>query len=355
MLKIEYLETTEDVYDIEVEKNSNFYANGILVHNCEITIPTEPLNAMDDKDGEIALCTLSAINIAKIREPADFEVPCKLAVRALDNLLSYQNFPVPAAKHSTDKYRPIGIGLVNLAYFLAKNDTNYSEPNLELLDEYFEAWSYYIIKASADLAVERGPCEAVENTKYNTGILPIDTYKDAVDELVKPNFKMDWKTLRAQLKLHGIRNGTLMAIMPSETSSVVSNSTNGIEPVRALITIKQSKDGVLRQVVPEFRKLKNKYELLWDMKSPEGYLKICAVLQKYVDQAISVNTSYNPKHYENEMIPMSVLLQDMVSFYRYGGKNLYYCNTFDGNGTDLEETNLVAEEITEEQCESCVL
>lgn len=353
MLKIEYLDQTEDVYDIEVDVNSNFYANGILVHNCEITIPTNPLNEVSDPSGEIALCTLSAINIAKIKNTADFEAPCTLAVRALDRLLSYQEFPVAAAKTSTEKFRPIGIGLVNLAYWLAKNDTNYSEPNLELISDYFEAWSFYIIKASMELAKELGPCPGLADTKYSKGILPIDTYKKTVDELVEPDYKCDWEWLRASIKKHGVRNATMMAIMPSETSSVVSNSTNGIEPVRALITIKQSKDGVLRQVVPEFRKLKNKYELLWNQKSPEGYLKICAVLQKYVDQAISVNTSYNPKFYENEMIPMSTMISDMVSFYRYGGKNLYYFNTNSLAG-EIEEEAPAAEPI-EEDCEGCKL
>ena len=322
---------------------------------CEIALPTVPLDDVNDAEGEIALCTLSAINIAKIKETGDFERPCTLAVRALDCLLSYQQFPVPAAFNSTNKYRPIGVGLVNLAYWMAKNDVNYSEPNLEMMDEYFEAWSYHLIKASMELAKEKGACPGNEDTKYSQGILPIDTYKDSVDELVKPKYRQDWKQLRKDLKAHGIRNATLMAIMPSESSSLISNSTNGIEPPRALISVKKSKDGVLRQVVPEYRRLKNKYELLWDQKSPEGYLKICAILQKYVDQAISVNTSYNPKFYENEMIPMSVLLSDLVSFYRYGGKNLYYFNT-NSMTSDVEEKVELEVPINEEEdCESCKL
>lgn len=261
---------------------------------------------------------------------------------------------VAAAATSTMKYRPLGVGIVNLAYWMAKNGMTYSDPNLELIDEYAEAWSYYLIKASVELAKENGPStdkQCVGMVKYNEGLLPIDTYKKEVDELVPHNPKMDWDALRADLAEYGIRNATLMALMPSETSSVVSNSTNGIEPVRSLITIKQSKDGVMKQVVPEFRKLKNKYELLWDMKSPEGYLKICAVLQKYIDQAISVNTSYNPKYYEDNQIPMSVLIKDIVNFYKYGGKNLYYFQTNDNAGEiDVE---LATEEPDDEDCDSC--
>ena len=250
------------------------------------------------------------------------------------------------------KRRPLGVGIINFAYWLAKNDSNYSNPNLELIHEYAEAWSYYLIKASNDLAKERGEyIEAHEDSKYCSGIVPIDTYKKSVDELVKPKYNMDWKTLREDLDNYGIYNSTLMALMPSETSSQISGATNGIEPPRSLVPVKQSKDGVLKQVVPEIRKLKNKYELLWDQASPEGYLKICAVLQKFIDQAISVNTSYNPKYYEDGKIPMSVMLQHMLMHYKYGGKTLYYCNVNDG-ATD-ENLDLELGELDENECDSC--
>ena len=329
---------------------------------CEINLPTKPLNEFNDPEGEIALCTLSAINWGNIKEPADFEKPCELAVRGLDALLSYQNYPVVAAKNSTEKRRPLGVGIINLAYWMAKNDMTYTNPDLDLIDKYAEAWSYYLIKASADLAVEQGSISGNMETKYGHGITPNMTYKKDVDELVTHNERMPWKSLRKQLQKTGIRNSTLMALMPAETSAQISNSTNGIEPPRAFVSVKQSKDGVLRQVVPEFRKLKNKYEMLWSQKSPEGYLKIMAVLQKYIDQGISVNTSYNPTHYEDEKIPMSVMLQHLIMFYKYGGKQLYYFNTYDGQGEiDVDKFNVedkqvdLLDDIDDANCDSCVI
>jgi ribonucleoside-diphosphate reductase alpha chain len=319
---------------------------------CEINLPTKPLRNINDEEGEIALCTLSAINWGKIKTPEDFRKPCELSVRALDALLDYQSYPVKAAVTSTKKYRPLGIGIINLAYWMANNDMTYSEPNLKLLDEYAEAWSYYLIRASADLAVEKGQLGSPANVKYCQGILPVDTYKRDVDELVKRKYTMNWDALRKQLKETGIRNATLMAIMPAETSALISNSTNGIEPPRALLSIKQSKDGVLKQVVPNIRKLKNKYELLWDQESPEGYLKICAVLQKYIDQGISVNTSYNPKFYADDKIPLSEMLKHILMFYKFGGKQLYYCNTNDQSG-EVETKELPVQPIEQEDCDSC--
>jgi len=221
-----------------------------------------------------------------------------------------------------------------------------------LVHEYAEAWSYYLIKASVDLAEETKPCPKFLETKYGNGIMPIDTYKIEVDELVKPVYKMDWNKLAFRAHEHGIRNSTLMALMPAETSAQISNSTNGIEPPRALISIKQSKDGIMKQVVPEMRRLKNKYELLWDQKSPEGYLKIMAVLQKFIDQAISVNTSYNPAFYEDGKIPMSEMLQHVLMHYKYGGKTLYYFNTNDGAG-EIEDKSLPFGPAIEEDCDSC--
>jgi ribonucleoside-diphosphate reductase alpha chain len=311
----------------------------------EIDLPTKPLNDFNDEEGEIALCSLSAINWGMFKHPADMERACNLAVRGLDSLLSYQDYPVKAARNATENRRPLGVGIINLAYFLAKNGVGYNDKEgLELVDTWAQHWSYYLIKTSNDLAKEEGACPLSNETKYSDGILPIDTYKKEVDEVIKHKNKMDWNALRKDLKKHGIRNSTLMALMPSETSSQISNATNGIEPPRSYVSIKQSKDGVMAQVVPEFRHLKNKYELLWDQPGPSGYLKVMAVLQKYIDQGISVNTSYNPTQYEDEKIPMSKMLEDIITFYKYGGKQLYYFQTYDGAGEV---------EVEDEDCESC--
>jgi ribonucleoside-diphosphate reductase alpha chain len=326
----------------------------------EIDLPTKPLKHVFDEEGEISLCTLAAVNWGKIRSKYDFARVCELAVRGLDEILDYQDYPVRAAEIGTMNRRPLGIGIINLAYWLAKNDLSYqniTEEGLKKLHEWTEAWSYSLIKASIELAKEKGPCIALNETKYSQGILPIDTYKRDVDALVESSYDFDWDLLREELKIHGIRNSTLMALMPSETSAQISNSTNGIEPIRALVSVKTSKDGVLKQVAPEVRRLKNKYDLLWDQKSPEGYLKICAVLQKFIDQGISVNTSYNPKHYEDEQIPMSELIRDVIMFYKYGGKQLYYFNTADGAG-ELEVKQPEATQATEldnETCDSCTI
>ena len=318
----------------------------------EITLPTTPLKDINDESGEISLCTLAAINWGKIRKPADFEKPCTLAVRALDALLDYQDYPVRAAAIGTRNRRPLGVGIINFAYWLARNGSNYSNPNLDLVHEYAEAWSYYLIKASVDLAESAGPCPKHVDTLYSAGIMPIDTYKKEVDELVAAVYKMDWDSLALRASQVGIRNSTLMALMPAETSAQISNSTNGIEPPRALVSIKQSKDGVLKQVVPEIGKLKNKYELLWDQTSPDGYLEIMAVLQKFIDQSISTNTSYNPKFYEDGKIPMSVMLQHLLKMYKYGIKTGYYFNTNDGAG-EIDISDLAPGSTDEEDCDSC--
>jgi ribonucleoside-diphosphate reductase alpha chain len=328
----------------------------------EIDLPTKPLQNADDPDGEIALCTLSAINWGMINDPSDFEKPCTLAVRALDALLDYQEYPMAAAQISTMNRRPLGIGIINLAYFLAKRGLKYDDEALSVIDEYAEAWSYYLIKASADLAEEKGACPKSDETKYHHGLLPIDTYKKEVDGLVPHKERMPWKNLRKQIQETGIRNSTLMALMPAETSAQISNSTNGIEPPRALVSYKGSKDGVMAQVVPGYHHLKNKYDLLWDQKSPEGYLKVCAVLQKYIDQGISVNTSYNPEHFDEGKVPMSQLITDMVTFYKYGGKQLYYNNTHDGSGemkddtqTELTRSDFSTDAEYDDYCDSCTI
>ena len=328
---------------------------------CEIDLPTTPLEAYDDHTGEISLCTLSAINWGLINEPKEFEKYCNLSVRALDELLDYQDYPIIAAANGTIARRPLGIGIINLAYFLAKRGLKYDETAYETVDEYAEAWSYYLIKASAQLAEEKGACKGNNETKYARGKLPNDTYKRAIDNLIEFKERLPWTELRKQLTDTGIRNSTLMALMPAETSAQISNSTNGIEPPRALVSYKQSKDGVMAQVVPGYHHLKNKYDLLWDQKSPEGYLAICGILQKYIDQGISVNTSYNPEHYEDNKIPMSVMIKDLVTAYKYGIKQLYYFNTFDGSGEmedhhtyDSGTTNTVTITVEDdEDCESC--
>lgn len=319
----------------------------------EITLPTTPLKDINDESGEISLCTLAAINWGKIRKPGDFERPCTLAVRALDALLDYQSYPVRAAAVGTRNRRPLGVGIINFAYWLARNGSSYTSPNLDLVHEYAEAWSYYLIKASVDLAAEVGACPKSDETRYHNGVFPINTYKSEVDELAN-GLKMDWDWLRTKVRAHGIRNSTLMALMPAETSAQISNSTNGIEPPRALVSIKQSKDGVLKQVVPEIHRLKNKYELLWDQESPEGYLKIVAVLQKFIDQSISTNTSYNPKFYEGGKIPMSEMLGHLLMMYKYGIKTGYYFNTADGAG-EIEVHDLPMSDIDEESCDSCTI
>jgi len=322
---------------------------------------TVTLDVVEDCS-RIALCTLSAINWGVVKSIDNFERICHLTIRALDNLLDHQDYPLYAARRHTEEYRPLGVGIINFAYFLAKNGVNYTDgSSLTLVDEWAEAWSYYLIKASVELAKERGPCQLVSHTKYAQGILPIDTRKPEIDQLVPYQERLDWDGLRADLKTYGIRNATVMALMPSETSAQVANATNGIEPPRAYVSVKQSKHGVLKQVVPDLRRLKHKYELLWDQQSPEGYLQLCAVLQKYIDQGISVNTSYNPKFYDDEKIPLSELLRHILLAYRLGLKTLYYNNTNDGQG-ELNVAELIkpvalktALSIQEETCEACTI
>ena len=325
---------------------------------CEIDLPTSPLEAYDDHTGEISLCTLSAINWGLINETDEFEKYCDLAVRALDELLDYQHYPIAAAESGTKNRRPLGVGIINLAYFLAKRGLKYDESAFEIVDEYAEAWSYYLIKASANLAKEKGEIPLKKHTKYARGEFPNDTYKSAIDNLIEHKVRLPWEDLRKQVLETGTRNSTLMALMPAETSAQISNSTNGIEPPRALVSYKQSKDGVMAQVVPGYHHLKNKYDLLWDQKSPDGYLKICAILQKYIDQGISVNTSYNPEHYEDNKIPMSTMITDLVTAYKYGLKQLYYFNTYDGAGemTDSETYHSYDGEdavVEDDDCDSC--
>ena len=304
----------------------------------EITLPTKPIQHIDDENGEIALCILSAINIGKIRDVQDLEVLCDLAVRSLDELIDFQGYPVRAAAKATRARRSLGIGYIGLAHYLAKNGVKYEDPEAwKLVHTLTEAFQYYLIQATVRLAKEKGPCEYSDRTKYHKGILPIDTYKKDVDEIVPNDLLLDWEALRREVRENGVRNSTLSAQMPSESSSVVSNATNGIEPPRGYLSIKKSKKGPLKQVVPQYGTLKNNYTLLWDMPGNTGYINVVAVMQKFFDQAISGNWSYNPEHYENAEVPVSVMAQDLLTTYKYGWKTSYYQNTYDVKTDEIQE------------------
>ncbi len=307
----------------------------------EIALPTKPLNDINDEEGEIALCTLSALNLGTLDSLAELEELAELSVRALDALLDYQDYPIKAAQLATIKRRTLGIGVINFAYYLAKHGKRYSDDSaLGLTHRTFEAMQYYLLRASLKLAQEKGACPGFNETRYAQGILPIDNYKKDLDAVCSEPLHLDWEGLRADIQQYGLRNSTLTALMPSETSSQISNATNGIEPPRGLVTVKQSKDGILKQVVPEFHRLKNSYELLWQMPANDGYLKLVGVMQKFVDQAISANTNYDPRRFEGEKVPMKVLLKDLLTAYKYGLKTLYYQNTRDGaddSQSDLED------------------
>ncbi|WFF39500.1 ribonucleoside-diphosphate reductase subunit alpha [Moraxella nasibovis] len=297
----------------------------------EIALPTKPLDNINDENGEIALCTLSAINLGKIENLTDIEEPAELIVRALDALLDYQDYPVAAAKKGSLNRRTLGVGVINFAYYLAKNGTRYSDnAALGLTHRTFEALQYYLLKASNKLAKEQGACPWFDQTTYSQGILPIDTYKADLDSICQEPLHYDWEALRQEIKTHGLRNSTLTALMPSETSSQIANATNGIEPPRGLVSVKQSKDGILKQVVPDIERLANHYELLWQMPNNDGYLKLVGIMQKFIDQSISANTNYDPSKFEGNKVPMKVLLQDLVTAYKFGVKTLYYHNTRDG-------------------------
>ncbi|SJL83208.1 class 1a ribonucleoside-diphosphate reductase subunit alpha [Vibrio palustris] len=297
----------------------------------EIALPTKPLSNVEDDEGEIALCTLSAFNLGEIKSLDDFEELSDLVVRALDSLLDYQDYPLPAARVSTMNRRTLGVGVINYAYYLAKNGVKYSDDSaLALTHRTFEAMQYYLLKASLELAKERGRCPSFHETTYAQGKLPIDTYKQDLDALCDESLHYDWDTLRQDIMTHGLRNSTLTALMPSETSSQISNATNGIEPPRGYVSVKASKDGILKQVVPEYSKYKDNYELLWNIRGNDGYLHLVGVMQKFIDQSISANTNYDPSVYGSGKVPMKQLLKDLLTAYKYGVKTLYYHNTRDG-------------------------
>ncbi|MDX1726351.1 MAG: class 1a ribonucleoside-diphosphate reductase subunit alpha [Pseudoalteromonas tetraodonis] len=313
----------------------------------EIALPTKPLNNVNDEEGEIALCTLSAFNLGAIESLDELEELAELAVRALDNLLDFQDYPVPAAKNATMGRRTLGIGVINYAYYLAKNGKRYSDGSANALThKTFEAIQYYLMKASNELAKERGACPKFNETTYSQGIMPTDTYKRDLDKICDEPLHLDWDTLRTSIKEHGMRNSTLSALMPSETSSQISNATNGIEPPRGHISVKASKDGILKQVVPEYERLKDSYELLWDIPSNDGYLQLVGIMQKFIDQTISANTNYDPNKYEGGRVPMKVLLKDLLGAYKLGVKTLYYHNTRDG-ASDAQED---APEVEDDDC-----
>ncbi|MAB60517.1 MAG: ribonucleoside-diphosphate reductase subunit alpha, partial [Verrucomicrobiales bacterium] len=328
----------------------------------EITLPTTPLEHIDG-DGEIALCILSAINVGKIKSNEELEELCDLSVRGLEELIDYQNYPVKAAERSTLARRSLGIGYIGLAHFLAKNGVKYDDPAAwKLVHDLSESFQYYLLKASNTIAKEKGACEYFNRTKYADGILPIDTYKKDIDEFCGTELSHDWESLRASIATHGLRHSTLSAQMPSESSSVVSNATNGIEPPRAYLSTKKSKKGPLKQIVPQFNTHKTNYTLLWDMKDNDGYIKIVSAMQKFFDQAISGNWSYNPENYENNEVPVSVMAGDLLKTYKYGWKTSYYQNTYDNKNdmSELEDKKQGIQDLLEDiftteedDCDSC--
>jgi len=333
----------------------------------EITLPTEPISHIDGK-GEIALCILSAINVGLLKDLDELETLCDLAVRSLDEVIDHQRYPVKAAEISTRNRRSLGIGYIGLAHYLATLGLGYETKTAwKEVDKLSEAFQYYLLKSSNELAKEKGKCEAFDKTKYSDGILPIDTYKKEVDEIVSRKLSYKWEDLRKDIKEFGLRHSTLTAQMPSESSSVVCNATNGIEPPRDYISVKKSKKGTLKQVVPDYKRLKNNYTLLWDMKSNEGYINIVAVMQKYFDQSISGNWSYNPENYDEGEIPLSIMAEDLLTTYKLGWKTSYYQNTYDskkdveepvhpiGWKDDVPESKTITEIKDEEECETCVI
>ena len=304
----------------------------------EIALPTKAMNAVDDPEGEIALCTLSAFNLGALENLDELEPLSDLIVRALDSLLDYQDYPVEAARRASMGRRTLGVGVTNLAYYLAKNHTKYSDGSANgLIHRTFEAAQFYLLKASNNLAKEQGKCLYYDDTNYAKGILPIDTYKKELDEICNEPLHLDWEGLRSQIKAHGLRNSTLTALMPCETSSQITNSTNGIEPPRGYVSVKASKDGILKQVVPGFKVFRNQYELLWQIPNNKGYLQLVGIMQKFVDQAISSNTNYDPARFEEEKVPIKLVLQDLLYAYKMGLKTLYYHNTRDGADDNQEE------------------
>jgi len=281
----------------------------------------------------------------------------------LDELIDYQDYPVEAAKIATKARRSLGIGFIGLAHYLAKLGYKYdSQEAWDAVHGLSESFQFYLLKSSNQLAKEKGHCEYFGRTKYADGILPIDTYKKDVDEITTQEYQHDWESLRASINESGLRHSTLSAQMPSESSSVVSNATNGIEPPRDYLSVKKSKKGPLKQIVPSYGSLKNNYTLLWDMKDNGGYIRVVSVMQKFFDQAISGNWSYNPEHFDDNEVPVSVMANDLLTTYKYGWKTSYYQNTNDLKNDEVEEEKPNLENLLNElsnaeegECESCAV
>ena len=348
-----------------VNEHSSFLDKVSMSNLCqEITLPTDPIQHIDGK-GEIALCILSAINVGTLKDVSELEHLCDLAVRALEEIIEHQGYPVKAAETSTKARRSLGIGYIGLAHYFAKHKVKYSDKKaLKLVNELTEAFQYYLLQSSNNIAKEKGSCEWFKKTKYSKGIMPVDTYKKDLDKIITDKLKLNWNKLRENIKKYGLRHSTLSAQMPSESSSVVGNATNGIEPPRAYLSVKKSKKGPLKQIVPQYKTLKEYYTLLWDMPSNEGYINIASIMQKYFDQAISGNWSYNPTHFENNEVPMSVLTKDFLTTYKLGWKTSYYQNTYDFKGEEpnitdnenmltIDEALVHKEHEKEEDCDAC--
>lgn len=364
MLKIEHLEEEIPVYDITVEGTHNFFANDILIHNCvEVTLPVHPIQFMEDELGEIALCILGGLNVGTIKNTKEMEECCELIVRALDELIDWQKYLVKAAEISTKARRSLGVGVMGLAHYLAKQGHFYHEQEAwDSCHNLFESIQYFLLRASNEIAKEKGHCEYFNRTKYSDGILPIDTYKRDVDEITSAPLLHDWEALRQDILNYGLRHSTLSAIMPGESSSLLLNAPNGIEPPREHLTVKRR----LKQIVPQYTTLKNNYTLAWEVPSNTGYLNIVAIAQKFIDQSISANTYYNPETFPDKEVPMSLIVYDVLYAYKMGLKTLYYHNTYDSKkdsdsseielgGSDLIQ-NLLNEIETsegEDYCEGC--
>lgn len=361
LVKIEHLDEEIPVYDITVEGTHNFFANDILVHNCtEILEPTEPIKHIDDEEGQIALCTLSSFNVGIIKIEKELESLADLTIRFLDELIDTQYYPVKAAEISTRSRRMLGVGVIGLAHYFAKLNVTYEDQEAwNATHRLAESLQYYLLKASNNLAKEKGPCEAFNRTKYADGILPIDTYKKEVDEICNEPLQHDWEALRNDIVKYGLRNSTCTTILPSESSSVITNATNGIEPPRGLLSYKKSKKGPVKQIVPQYSSLKNNYTLLWNMKNNRGYFNVVSMFSKFIDHAVSSNWNYNPANYPGGEVPMSVIVDDLFYCYSYGHKTAYYCNTNDGRVEGDEQKENLDELIKtlegEEVCESCAI
>jgi ribonucleoside-diphosphate reductase alpha chain len=350
-----------DVYDISVPETQCFFADNILVHNCEILLPTKPFKRLDDSDGRIALCTLGSINWGAFRNPEDMRRACRILQRSLCNILDYQDFLSIQSKLSNDEIQPLGIGVTNLAYWHAKRGYKYGDKDaLQDVRDWMEHQAYYLTEATVELAKERGPCKESHKTRYGKGIFPWELRAEAVNDLASFIPDLDWETLRENMIKYGVRNATLMAIAPVESSSVVINSTNGIEMPMSLISVKESKAGSFVQVVPEYQKLKNKYQLMWDQRDCDGYIKTAAVLAAYVDQSISTNTFYNPAFFPDRKVPTTLIAKNLMQAHIWGIKTFYYSlvNKQGSKATDETHPDMSLKQINfddEDSCESCKL